>query len=121
MGFFKQVHEIVKLIPEGRVMSYGDIAKALEKPKSARMVGWAMKLCPTDYPWHRVVRNDGRVVSGDMQVLLLYREKVPFKVDGYVDIENCRLTPEEMTLISQGAEYVPKRLEETDENNSDRQ
>lgn len=116
MGFFKQVHETVKLIPEGRVMSYGDIAKVLEKPKSARMVGWAMKLCPTDYPWHRVVRNDGRVVSGDMQVLLLYREKVPFKVDGYVDIEKCRLTPEEMTLISQGAEYVP--LEETgDENN----
>lgn len=113
MGFFKQVHEIVKLIPEGRVMSYGDIAKTLGRPKNARMVGWAMKLCPTAYPWHRVVRNDGRVVSGDVQVLILYREKVPFRDVGFVDIEQCRLTPEEMTLISQGAEYVP--LEENTE------
>ena len=42
-----------------------------------------------------------------MQVLVLYREKVPFKDGGYVDIEKCRLTPEEMTLIANGAEYLP--------------
>ena len=54
MGFFKRVHEIVKLIPEGCVMSYGDIAQVMGEPKKAKFVGFAMKFCPGSYPWQRV-------------------------------------------------------------------
>ncbi|MDT0556376.1 MGMT family protein [Patiriisocius hiemis] len=60
-GFFKKVHEVAKLIPHGRVTSYGAIAKYLGAPGSARMVGWAMNASgkDPDVPAHRVVNRKG--------------------------------------------------------------
>lgn len=60
-GFFAQVYELVKLIPFGRVSTYGDIAKYLGAPGSARMVGWAMNAShgQPDVPAHRVVNRLG--------------------------------------------------------------
>ena len=103
MGFFKRVHEIVKLIPEGCVMSYGDIAQVMGEPKKARFVGFAMKFCPGSYPWQRVVRQDGKVVTGNLQVMVLQREGVIFTEPGYVNMERCRIMPAEMQLIIDGA------------------
>jgi methylated-DNA-protein-cysteine methyltransferase-like protein len=59
--FFKSVFEIVKLVPHGRVTTYGSIAKALGTPKSSRMVGWAMNASHSDesIPAHRVVNRNG--------------------------------------------------------------
>lgn len=59
--FFKNVFEIVKLVPHGRVTTYGSIAKALGTPKSSRMVGWAMNASHGDksVPAHRVVNRNG--------------------------------------------------------------
>ena len=82
MGFFNRVHEIVKVIPEGRVMSYGDIAKVMGEPRKARFVGFAMKFCPTGHPWHRVVRSDGRVVTGNLQVMVLRKGVYPLSTTG---------------------------------------
>lgn len=61
-NFFFMVHEVARLIPEGRVTSYGAIAKYLGSAKSARMVGWAMnssysKINPV--PAHRVANSQG--------------------------------------------------------------
>lgn len=61
-SFFNDVYEVVKLIPEGRVTSYGAIASFLGTRGSSRMVGWAMNACHsrTDYiPAHRVVNRSG--------------------------------------------------------------
>ena len=60
--FFKQVYEVAKLIPPGRVTSYGAIAKYLGSPGAARMVGWAMNACSSHHeyvPAHRVVNRNG--------------------------------------------------------------
>lgn len=59
--FFSNVYEVVKLIPEGRVTSYGAIAKYLGVKGRARMVGWAMNAAHgmDDVPAHRVVNRDG--------------------------------------------------------------
>ncbi len=60
--FFSKVYEIVKLIPPGRVTSYGAIAKYLGTAGSARMVGWAMNAShshPGFVPAHRVVNRNG--------------------------------------------------------------
>lgn len=60
--FFQQVYEVVKLVPPGRVTSYGAIAKYLGTSGSARMVGWAMNASHshTDFvPAHRVVNRNG--------------------------------------------------------------
>ncbi len=60
-NFFEKVYQIVRLIPEGRVTSYGAIAKRLGSPQSARMVGWAMNASHNlaDVPAHRVVNRLG--------------------------------------------------------------
>jgi methylated-DNA-protein-cysteine methyltransferase-like protein len=57
--FFKDVYEVVRLIPKGKVSSYGAIAHYLGTRMSARMVGWAMHSCPRDVPAHRVVNSQG--------------------------------------------------------------
>ncbi len=57
--FFSNVYEVVKLIPKGRVTSYGAIAHYLGTKSSARMVGWAMYTCPKGVPAHRVVNSQG--------------------------------------------------------------
>lgn len=64
-GFFEKVYEIARLIPVGRVTSYGAIAKFLGTPKSARMVGWALNASKNDntVPAHRVVNKKG-LLSG---------------------------------------------------------
>lgn len=58
-SFFDDVYEVVKLIPKGRVTSYGAIAHFLGVKSSARMVGWAMNGCPKGVPAHRVVNSSG--------------------------------------------------------------
>lgn len=65
--FFESVFEIVKLIPEGRVTSYGAIAKYLGSARSSRMVGWAMNASHRipGVPAHRVVNRNG-MLSGKM-------------------------------------------------------
>jgi methylated-DNA-protein-cysteine methyltransferase related protein len=60
-SFFESVYEVVKLIPRGRVSSYGAIANYLGAKGSARMVGWAMNSAHPypDVPAHRVVNRQG--------------------------------------------------------------
>ena len=64
-NFFERVYEIARQIPEGKVTSYGAIAKALGTARSARMVGWAMNASHSkeDVPAHRVVNRIG-LLSG---------------------------------------------------------
>ena len=58
-NFFENVYEVVKLIPRGRVTTYGAIAQFLGAKSSSRMVGWAMNVCPSTLPAHRVVNRLG--------------------------------------------------------------
>jgi methylated-DNA-protein-cysteine methyltransferase-like protein len=60
-SFFEDVFEVAKLIPRGRVTSYGAIAAYLGLRSSARMVGWAMNAAHLDkkVPAHRVVNSQG--------------------------------------------------------------
>jgi len=64
IGFFQQVYQVTKLIPYGKVTTYGSIAKYLGSPKSARMVGWALNALnasdsDSNVPAHRVVNQSG--------------------------------------------------------------
>lgn len=60
-GFFEMVYQVVRLIPPGRVTSYGAIARYLGSGQSARMVGWAMNAShlDPDIPAHRVLNRSG--------------------------------------------------------------
>jgi len=65
--FFQNVYEVVKLIPDGRVTSYGAIAKYLGSARSSRMVGWAMNAAhsskSSNVPAHRVVNRNGELTG----------------------------------------------------------
>ena len=59
-NFFERVYEVARLIPYGKVTSYGAIAKYLGAARSARMVGWAMNNSSgREVPAHRVVNRKG--------------------------------------------------------------
>ncbi|WP_294210414.1 MGMT family protein [uncultured Chryseobacterium sp.] len=57
--FKKQVYELVRMIPKGRLSTYGAIARAVGYPNHSRHVGKAMGGCPEDVPAHRVVSASG--------------------------------------------------------------
>ena len=79
-GFFERVYEVTRIIPYGRVTTYGAIASYLGAPGAARMVGWAMNqshTSPEYIPAHRVVNRVGLLTgkhhfegSNQMQELL---------------------------------------------------
>ncbi len=95
-NFFERVYEIARQIPEGKVTSYGAIAKALGTARSARMVGWAMNASHAreDVPAHRVVNRNG-LLSGkhhfegtNLMQQLLENEGVKIVNNQIVDFES---------------------------------
>ena len=66
-NFFQNVYDVVRLVPRGRVTTYGAIAKYLGAARSSRMVGWTMNASHTqpDIPAHRVVNRQG-MLTGKM-------------------------------------------------------
>lgn len=102
INFFEKVYEVVKLIPKGKVTSYGAIASYLGSKRSARMVGWAMNQShslPEKIPSHRVVNRVG-MLSGkahfgnknEMQILL-ENEDVEISDHQVVDFTNLFWDP----------------------------
>lgn len=105
--FFADVYEVVKLIPKGRVTSYGAIAKYLGTAKSSRMVGYAMNAVHLlhDVPAHRVVNRNGLLTgkhhfaTPTLMQELLEKEGIKIKEDQIINFEKCFWNPmEELTL-----------------------
>ena len=59
--FRAAVYKVVRRVPRGQVVTYGQVAAMLRRPRSARAVGGAIARCPDDVPWHRVVNAQGRI------------------------------------------------------------
>ncbi len=83
--FDQKIWSVVSQIKVGRVMAYGEVARAAGYPRHARMVSKAMARSPEQLPWHRVVRSDRSLAfesSSDFykkQTKLLEREGVTIK------------------------------------------
>ena len=99
-GAFNEVYRLVRRIPRGRVMTYGQIATQLEHGLSPRAVGWAMHGCPEGVPWQRVVNASGGCSTDrlpdappGLQRALLEAEGVQFRDNGTLDLETYRWTP----------------------------
>ena len=101
LNFFEQVYAIVRLIPYGRVTSYGAIAKALGSAQSSRMVGWAMNAShgTNDIPAHRVVNRNGLLTgkhffgAPDAMQQLLEEEGIKIVNDAIVDFKDVFWDP----------------------------
>ena len=88
-----EILSAVEEIPEGKVASYGQIAKLIGKDKNARLVGKVLSLAEYygKYPCHRVVNHMGRLAPHfRAQRELLLEEGVVFKPDGRVDMKKCQ-------------------------------
>lgn len=100
--FKEKVIEIVKLIPKGSVVSYGQVALYTGMPRAARQVGWILNqlLDKTPVPWWRVVNNEGRISIKDSrysaldQKKLLESENIKVSKDLTFDIEKYRFSPD---------------------------
>ena len=99
-NFFEKVYAVARLVPYGRVTSYGAIAKYLGAARSARMVGWAMNGShDKDVPAHRVVNRVGLLTGKhhfegtNLMQQLLESEGVVVKDNKMVDFEKSFWDP----------------------------
>jgi methylated-DNA-protein-cysteine methyltransferase-like protein len=95
------VYEIVRRIPRGRVMTYGQIAELLGEGYTPRTVGFAMHDSDDATPWHRVVNAQGACSTGrvvlphDKQQRLLETEGVRFDKSGRCNLQTFLWIPDE--------------------------
>jgi len=107
-GYRERVYQIVRTIPRGRVMTYGQLAEILGEGYTPRTVGFVMHASSDKTPWHRVINAQGACSTGkvvlpaDKQQRMLEREGVSFNERGRCDLEkylwipkneNSNLTP----------------------------
>lgn len=97
---FAEVWALVRRIPRGRVMTYGQIAVLLGSRLSPRAVGWAMHGCPKNVPWQRVVNARGGCstdhlpgVPTGLQRAMLEAEGIEFRANGTMEVERHRYAP----------------------------
>ena len=92
---FDRIYQIVKLIPKGKVASYGQIAVLAGNPKWSRVVGYALHVNPDPegIPCYRVVTKDGKPSDAfafggfQEQVYLLKKDGIEFDENGNVDMK----------------------------------
>ncbi|MGB2897242.1 MAG: MGMT family protein [Anaerolineales bacterium] len=105
-SFNQLVYEICRSIPPGHVMTYGGIAACIEHPANmdplaydrikARWVGYALKDCPEDVPWHRVINARGQISARpghDFQRTLLDDEGITFGKSGRINLKRYNWKP----------------------------
>lgn len=100
-GYRERVYEIVRLIPGGRVMTYGQIADILGEGYTPRTVGFVMHAANEETtPWQRVINSQGAcsttrvILPADKQQRMLEAEGVEFDARGRCDLGRYRWTPE---------------------------
>jgi len=119
--FQHAVLAVVRLIPHGKVVSYGQVAAYVGVPRAARQVGWAMRSLgsATNFPWWRVLNNSGKITiagnwnaTASLQKELLEAEGVVISDDYELNIEAYRFRPDAATLtdLRLDPDYVQKML-----------
>ena len=102
-NFYEAVYKVVRDIPRGRVMTYGQIATLLGSPRAARAVGYALRAGGrrNDVPWQRVINGRGRISARNeverpmLQRVMLEAEGVVFGLDAACDLAALRWEPED--------------------------
>ncbi len=98
--FTTQVIEVISSIPEGKVMTYGQVARAAGSPRAARQVVRVLHSMSSKYnlPWHRVVNAQGEIALKDdesffLQKMHLEAEGVTVGEDGRIDLAEFQYEP----------------------------
>jgi methylated-DNA-protein-cysteine methyltransferase-like protein len=108
-NYRERVYRIVRSIPRGRVMTYGQIAEILGESYTPRTVGFVMHGSGDKTPWHRVINAQGGCSTGrialpsDKQQRMLVAEGVEFNERGRCDLERYLWVPRERKARSKSA------------------
>ena len=101
-AYRERVYELVRQIPRGRVMTYGQIALVLGEGYTPRTVGYVMHAADSEgVPWQRVINSQGKCSTGRMtipvnlQQTMLEQEGVAFDVKGKCDLRQYEWWPED--------------------------
>ena len=100
-NYRERVYKIVRGIPQGRVMTYGQLAEILGDGYTPRTVGFAMHGADDETPWHRVINAQGACSTGsvvlphDRQQRMLEAEGIEFDERGRCNLENYLWIPDE--------------------------
>ena len=111
----ERVYAIVRRIPSGRVMTYGQIAELLGEGYTPRTVGFAMHSSPDGTPWHRVLNAQGATSTGrvvlphDKQQRMLEQEGVVFNKNNRCDLQTFLYIPKTRTARSKASLYKPSK------------
>jgi methylated-DNA-protein-cysteine methyltransferase related protein len=84
---FARVHALVAKIPRGKVATYGQLSQLIDGRLSPAGIGWALRACDHEIPWHRVINSRGTIsTEPGRQRALLEAEGVRFDGDGVIDL-----------------------------------
>lgn len=118
--FKARVITIIRSVPRGKVVSYGQVALYAGLPRAAREVGWILRGSKEDMPWWRVINNAGKIsIEGNWQAdkrtqkQLLEADGVDVSQDMIVDMEKYRFIADEVQLkkFQLEPEYIQKVIE----------
>jgi methylated-DNA-protein-cysteine methyltransferase related protein len=107
----ERVYAMVRRIPSGRVMTYGQIAELLGEGYTPRTVGFVMHSSPDGTPWHRVLNAQGATSTGrvvlpqDKQQRMLEQEGVLFNKNNRCDLQTYLYIPKTRTARSKASLY----------------
>ncbi len=114
-----KVYAMVREIPAGKVMTYGQIAVILGEGYTPRTVGFVMNAASEEnVPWQRVINSQGSCSTAkitmpmNIQQKLLEEEGVSFNEKGRCDLEKYRWSPPEETQDSKVSEKQPSLFED---------
>ncbi|ACB60542.1 Methylated-DNA-(protein)-cysteine S-methyltransferase DNA binding [Exiguobacterium sibiricum 255-15] len=92
--FTQEVVDVIRSIPAGRVMTYGQVARLAGNPRAARQVAWILhSLSRTEQlPWYRVLNAKGEIsLDGDEQQLALEAEGIVFERPGKLSLSRYQV------------------------------
>ena len=102
--FTDRVLKAVRMIPKGKVASYGQIALMVGAPRAAIQVGWVLHENGDTTPWWRIINKIGHISTtcmehdANMQKTLLEKDGVKVSKDLIVDMQKYRFIPEQKNL-----------------------
>ncbi len=99
-SFYERVIDVIKNIPEGRVATYGQVARYAGNPRAARQVAYILHASSEkeNLPWHRVVNSKGGISlkprrGYELQKQMLEKEGVVFDNENHIDLEKYGWLP----------------------------
>lgn len=113
--FYEAVYRVVREIPRGQVMTYGQIATLLGSPRAARAVGYALRATRPEenVPWQRVINRTGGISARNeverplVQRVLLEAEGVQFRPDETCDLKVYQHHPDKPERFFLEIEGIP--------------